>query len=76
MTTAAEWWAALTPGTRARLRADPRGIVPAELVGEVGRGIRLIPVASWPPEGAPIPGPAYHLPGDLAEYIRDVPDAD
>ena len=74
MTTAAEWWAALTPGTRARLRADPHGPVPADLWREVSEAGRSVLGIWWPSVQS---GPSgFYLPGDLAEYIEGAPADD
>ena len=72
MTTAAEWWAALTLETQARLRADPRGPVPDDLVGEITEAGRLVSGAWWPSVQS---GPSgFYLPDDLAEYVEGAPD--
>ena len=70
MTTAAEWWAALTLETQARLRADPRGPVPDDLVGEITEAGRLVSGAWWPSVQS---GPSgLYLPGDLSDYIESL----
>lgn len=72
MATAAEWWAALTPGTRARLRADPHGPVPTDLWREVSEAGRSVVGIWWPSVQS---GPSgLYLPDDLAEYIEMAPD--
>lgn len=71
-TETAQWWVALAPGTRARLHADPHGIVPDDLVREITEAGHLVAGVWWPsvqtgPQG-------FYLPDDLADYVRDAPE--
>lgn len=66
-----EWWQALSPRARERLRADPHGSVPVNLWGELSKAGHS-PIAAWWPSVQTGPD-GFYLPDDPAEYVEGAP---
>ncbi|HEY8718100.1 hypothetical protein [Pengzhenrongella sp.] len=65
-TKAQQWWESLTPATRAKLHADPRGPVPGEVWAEISRNGGSDLGTYWTSIQAAPDG--FYLPHDLAEH--------
>jgi hypothetical protein len=65
------WWEELSPDTQARLKAEPHGPLPPDLVDEIG-GVG-IPMSSVISDGSgEHTFEGYVLVGDMADFINDL----